>query len=183
MKYQSTIFGQLLHFLPRDQFQRIVDHYKGDFKVHKMDCWTQFVSLAYAQLRQRDSLRDIETGLEAQLSKLNHLGIQPVKRSTLSDANNKRDSRIYEEAFHLLLGRCQALHREQNNLRVSQSHLLDGCNDHQPMSQYVSLDTVSEAQRRHQNASNAKPRQWPTGVCTHHRRTRPRIHRFTVISD
>ena len=112
MKYQSTVFGQLLHFLPRDQFQRIVDQYKGDFKVHKMDCWTQFVSLAYAQLRQRDSLRDIETGLEAQFSKLTHLGIQPVKRSTLSDANNKRDSRIYEEAFHLLLGRCQALHRD-----------------------------------------------------------------------
>lgn len=116
MKYQSTIFGQLLHFLPRDQFQQIVDRYKGDFKVHKMDCWTQFVSLAYAQLRQRDSLRDIETGLEAQLSKLSHLGIQPVKRSTLSDANNKRDSRIYEEAFHLLLRRCQSLHREQSQL-------------------------------------------------------------------
>ena len=114
MKYQSTVFSQLLHFLPRDQFQRIVDQYKGDFKVHKMSCWTQFVSLAYAQLRQRDSLRDIETGLEAQLSKLTHLGIQPVKRSTLSDANNKRDSRIYEEAFHLLLGRCQSLHRDQS---------------------------------------------------------------------
>jgi transposase len=81
-----------------------------------MDCWTQFVSLAYAQLRQRDSLRDIETGLDAQLAKLTHLGIQPVKRSTLSDANANRDSRIYEEAFHFLLGKCQELHQDQKRL-------------------------------------------------------------------
>lgn len=116
MKYQSTLLGQLLHFLPRDQFQIIVEKYNGDFKTHKMDCWTQFVSLVYAQLRQRDSLRDIETGLEVQLTKLTHIGIQPVKRSTLSDANTKRDSRIYEEAFHCLLLKCQDLHRNQNKL-------------------------------------------------------------------
>ena len=92
MKYQPTLLGQLLHFVPRDRFQGIVEKYKGDFKTHKMNCWSQFVSLMYAQLRQRDSLRDIETGLEVQLAKLSHLGIQPVKRSTLSDANSCRTS-------------------------------------------------------------------------------------------
>lgn len=116
MKYQPTLLGQLLHFVPRDRFQGIVEKYKGDFKTHKMNCWSQFVSLMYAQLRQRDSLRDIETGLEVQLAKLSHLGIQPVKRSTLSDANSKRDSGIYKEVFHLLLSKCQDLHRDRNTL-------------------------------------------------------------------
>ena len=107
MKYQPTILSQLLNVLPRDQFQQIVTKYHGDFKTHKLDCWSQFVSLFYAQLRQRDSLRDVETGLETQFEKLYHLGLKPVKRSTLADANAKRDYRIYEEVFQVLLSKCR----------------------------------------------------------------------------
>ena len=113
MKYQATVFGQLLQLLPRNQFQSIVDHYKGDFKTHKLNCWTQFVTMAYSQMRQRHSLRDIEQGLLIQQSKLYHLGITPIKRSTLSDANARRDYRIYEDSFHLLLRKCQALSKRR----------------------------------------------------------------------
>lgn len=109
MKYQQTIFGQLLQILGRDQFQQIVNKFHGDFKTHKLNCWTQLVTMIYSQIRQRHSLRDIENGLIIQESKLYHLGITPVKRSTLSDANAKRNYRIYEETFHYVLDKCQKL--------------------------------------------------------------------------
>ena len=110
MKYEGTVLSQLLQLIPRDEFQRIVDKYKGDCTTSKLNCWSQFVCLFYGQLRQRDSLRDIETGLEVQRSKLYHLGLsQPVKRSTLSDANNNRSYRIYEDLFNHFLKKCQRL--------------------------------------------------------------------------
>ena len=107
MKNQNTIFRQLLDFFPRDKFQQIVDKYQGDRYSKSFKSWHQFVSIFYAQLKQRDCLREIETGLEAQSNKLYHLGLIPVKRSTLSDANNRINYRIYEEAFYFLLSKCQ----------------------------------------------------------------------------
>jgi len=117
MKHENTIFRQLLDLIPRDQFQSIVNKYKGDFKTHKLNCWTQFVSIFYAQLRQRNSLRDIELGLKAQSNKLYHLGIKPVKRSTLSDANNKRSYQIFEELFYHTLKKCKKLSAERLELK------------------------------------------------------------------
>lgn len=113
MKYQSTIFSQLLELLPKDKFQSIVDKYKGDFKTHKLSCWTQFVAMLYSQMRNRHSLRDIENGLCIYQSKLYHLGITPTKRSTLSDANKNRPYQIYEETFQFLLQKCQLLAKKQ----------------------------------------------------------------------
>ena len=109
MKQESTIFRQLLNLLPRGQFEMIVKKYKGDFKTHKLNCWAQFAAIFYAQLRQRNSLRDIETGLRVQSSKLYHLGIKPVKRSTLSDANKKRPYQVFEELFYCMLKKCKQL--------------------------------------------------------------------------
>lgn len=104
MKPQTTVFGQILNLIPRDRFQRIVDRYRGDYKTHKMNCWTQFVTLLYGQLRNKSSLRDIETGLETQSKKLYHLGIiKNARRSTLADANRTRNPEIYESAFKMLL--------------------------------------------------------------------------------
>lgn len=107
MKYQQSIFGQILSLVPRDKFQEIVTKHKGDYRIRTLSCWTQLVSLMYAQLRAKNSLRDIEEGLFVHTAKLYHLGIQPIKRSTLSDANNRRDPGIYEDVFHLLLERCK----------------------------------------------------------------------------
>ena len=107
MKYQNTIIRQLLDFFPRDVFQKIADKYQGDRYSKRFKCWHQFASIFYAQLRQRDCLREIETGLEVQANKLYHLGLIAVKRSTLADANTRIDYHIYEEAFYYLLSKCQ----------------------------------------------------------------------------
>ena len=141
MKYQQTVFGQLLTLVPREIFQKLVEKYNGDYKTHKLDCWTQFVTMFYAQLKQRNSLRDIETGLEVQCNKLYHLGmIQPIKRSTLSDANNKRSYHIYEETFNYLLNRCQTTQRGRksfkNPIQSIDSTTIELCHSLYPWTKY-----------------------------------------------
>ena len=76
-----------------------------------MDCWSQFCALFYSQVRKRDSLRGIAEGLETQSTQLYHIGMNPIKRSTFSDANNKRSYQIYEDTFNFLLKKCQKLSR------------------------------------------------------------------------
>jgi len=107
MKYQNSIFRQLLEFIPRDKFQDIVDKHEGDKKTRKLSCWTQFIALSYSQIRAMDSIRTIENGLNVQRNHWYHLDISGIKRSTFSDANNKRPCRIYEDLFEYLLGKCQ----------------------------------------------------------------------------
>ena len=107
MSHYNTIFNQVLHLIPRHQFEGIVKKYQSDRYVKYFSCWQQFISLLYAQIRGKDSLRDIETSLRTQSSKWYHLGIKDIKRSTLSDANNQRDWRVYEELFYRILNRCR----------------------------------------------------------------------------
>jgi hypothetical protein len=98
MNQGSTIFSQVISFLPLRQFRRYVRKYKGDYWVQSFSCWDQFLCLAFAQLTYRKSLRDIESCLRAVGVKLYHLGIRGrVSRSTLADANDTRDWRIFEE--------------------------------------------------------------------------------------
>ena len=125
MKAQTTVFGQILNLIPRGRFQRIVDRYKGDYKTHKMNCWTQFVTLLYAQLQNKQSLRDIETGWEVHVQKLYHLGmIKPARRSTLADANRTRNPQIYEDVFQMLLERCKSLGGKQFQFKRT-LHIID----------------------------------------------------------
>ena len=96
MSHINTIFNQILQLIPRHQFEGLVRTYSGDRYVKGFTCFRQFTTLMYGQIRGRDSLRDIITGLNSHQSKLYHLGLEPVARSTLADANNNRDWRIYE---------------------------------------------------------------------------------------
>ncbi len=107
MSHYNTIFNQILHLIPRHQFEAIVKKYQSDRYVKYFSCWQQFISLLYAQIRGKDSLRDIETSLRTQSSKWYHLGIKDIKRSTLSDANKQRSWRVYEELFYRILSRCR----------------------------------------------------------------------------
>ena len=107
MSHYNTIFNQVLHLIPRHQFEAIVKKYQSDRYVKYFSCWQQFISLLYAQIRGKDSLRDIETSLRTQSSKWYHLGIKDIKRSTLSDANKQRSWRVYEELFYRILNRCR----------------------------------------------------------------------------
>jgi len=109
MAHSSTVYNQLLQLIPRHQFEKAVKAYEGDRYVKYFSCWQQFITLLYAQVRSKDSLRDIELSLSAQASRWYHVGLKDIKRSTLSDANNSRDYHIYEELFYALLHRCKSI--------------------------------------------------------------------------
>ena len=94
----KTVFAQLMKYMPEYEFQKCVDHYKGDYRVRQLPCREHFLAMNFAQLTGRESLRDIENFLSAFSGKLYHSGIsKPVSRSTLADANEKRDWRIYAD--------------------------------------------------------------------------------------
>lgn len=109
MKYHNTIFGQMLQLFSRLEFQSFVKEYKGDYRARTLRCWDQFIYLLFAQLGSQNSLRDTIDTMNTQQRKLYHFGAQKLFRSTLSDANNKRDYRIYEDLFFLLLKRVQSV--------------------------------------------------------------------------
>jgi len=104
MHVGKLVFAQLMDHLPWKSFGRIVERYRGEHRVREFSCANQLRCMAFAQLTYRESLRDIEACLRAQRSKLYHLGIRgQVARSTLADANEARDWRIYAEfAQHLI---------------------------------------------------------------------------------
>jgi IS4 transposase len=111
MNTGKTLFAQLMDFLPWTTFTRIVDRYGGDRYVKSLTCAEQFCVMVFAQLTYRESLRDIEAGLSAQAAKLYHMGFrQEIKRSTLADANELRDWRIYAEFAQRLIGQARKLY-------------------------------------------------------------------------
>jgi len=113
-----TIFSQLLQWIPRHEFEEGVRQHQGDKKVRRLSCWAQFVGLLFGQLTGHNSLRAIEAGLKGMKKKLYHLGIAfEIHRSTLSDANDTRDARIFESAFYRLLPKAQRL-APKNKLKL-----------------------------------------------------------------
>ena len=111
----KTLFAQLMDFLPWTTFNRIVARYNGDLRARTLRCAEQFRILAFAQLTYRESLRDIEVCLAAQAGKLYHMGLrQPVARSTLADANETRDWRIYAEFAQRLIAQARLLYASES---------------------------------------------------------------------
>ena len=104
---RQYVFPQFLSLLPRYDFQRIVKKYKGDYRTRHFKCWNQMACMIFAHIRQEDSLRDIDIALNAHAGKLYHMGIQQCPKSTLADANERRDYRIYEELAKLLMQRAR----------------------------------------------------------------------------
>jgi len=110
----QTVFAQIMSHLPKHSFRKCVNKYKGNYKVHSFSCWEQFLVMAFAQLTYRESLRDIETCLRAMKNKLHHTGIQSnISRSTLADANEKRDWRIYADFAYILINKAKELYRDE----------------------------------------------------------------------
>src|ERR1019366_8770814 len=99
-----TVFSQLISFLPDREFRRSVARYRGDSRLRGLSCWEQFLAMAFAQLTYRESLRDIEACLRALGPKCYHLGFRrSIARSTLADANETHDWRIFADfAQHLI---------------------------------------------------------------------------------
>ena len=115
MNKGSTIFSQIMQFLPRYEFSKCVKRYHGNCRVKKFSCINQFYVMAFAQLTYRESLRDIEICLKVIRNKLYHLGIgKPVPKSTLADANNLRDWRIYAEFALVLINIARPLYIDED---------------------------------------------------------------------
>jgi len=104
-----TIFSELLKLCPRYHFDKAVEQYQGDRYVKTFTTWQQFMAIFYSQMTQKDSLRDIVTGLSVHAARWYHLGLTGIHKSTLSDANAKRDYRMFEGLFSHLLTRCKSL--------------------------------------------------------------------------
>ncbi len=111
MNLGKLVFAQVTQHLPLTTFRRCVARYGGEHKVKTFSCLDQYLSMAFAQLTYRESLRDIEACLRAQESKLYHMGIKSrVSRSTLADANEVRDWRIYADFAQSLIGIARRLY-------------------------------------------------------------------------
>lgn len=111
----QLIFKQVMEFMPLPTFRRCVAKYQGECRVRKFSCLDQFLCMAFAQITYRESLRDIEACLRSQQKKLYHMGIRGrVSKSTLADANEIRDWRIYAELAQHLIATARELYKEDS---------------------------------------------------------------------
>jgi hypothetical protein len=114
MNTGRTVFSQIMDFLPLRDFRKCVNRYRGNHKVQTFSCLDQFLCMAFAQLTYRESLRDIEACLRAMQTKLYHMGIRSrISKSTLADANENRDWRIYGDFAQVLIHVARELYIEE----------------------------------------------------------------------
>lgn len=114
MNAGKTVFAQLLAHLPRHEFRRAVARHRGNYRVRSFSCWDQFIAMAFAQLSGRESLRDIEACLSSHREKLYHVGMRgKISRSTLAEANERRDFRIYEKVGYSLIRTARELYQTE----------------------------------------------------------------------
>jgi Domain of unknown function (DUF4372)/Transposase DDE domain len=123
MNSGRTVFAQLIEHLPHKEFQKCVARYRGNRYAKNFSCWDQYLAMAFAQLTYRESLRDIETCLGAVGGKLYHMGFRTnVARSTLADANESRDWRIYADFAQKLIATARPLYaRDPMGVDLDQS--------------------------------------------------------------
>jgi len=113
MNLGRTVFAQLMDHVPSYEFHKCVARYRGDDHLRSFSCWDQFLAMAFAQLTYRESLRDIEACLRSMTSKLYHIGLRGnVARSTLADANESHDWRIYADFAQVLIGIARPLYAD-----------------------------------------------------------------------
>ena len=111
MNTGRTVFAQLMAHAPHKEFQKCVASYGGDRYRKTFSCWDHYLAMAFAQLTYRESLRDIESCLHSMRGKLYHMGLRgPVARTTLADANENRDWRIFADFAQTLIGIARPLH-------------------------------------------------------------------------
>jgi hypothetical protein len=115
MNSGQSLFSQLIDHLPDHEFRKCVERYRGNHRVRSFSCWDQLLCMMFAQLTYRESLRDIVACLRAQQRRLYHAGIRgSVSRSTLADANESRDWRIYADFAQLLIQEARLLYRDDD---------------------------------------------------------------------
>ena len=157
MNSGKTVFAQLMKFLPTYEFRQCVRRYQGTYKVQTFSCLDQFLCMAFAQLTYRESLRDIEVCLRARQEKLYHMGIRSkISRSTLANANENRDWRIYADFAQVLIQMARPLYANDDfGVELEQTvYALDSTTiDLVPFS--ISLGQISQTQRSCETAHPA----------------------------
>ena len=119
MHVGKAVLAQVMDIISRYEFNKCVDKYKGNYKVKSFTCWEQFIVMSFAQLTYRESLRDIEACLVAVSQKLYHCGVKSkIARSTLADANNNRDWRIYADFAQKLIVEARSLYKDDNDFKI-----------------------------------------------------------------
>lgn len=123
MNQGRTVFAQLLEHVSHKAFDKCVRRYRGNYRVRRFTCWDQFLAMAFAQLTFRESLRDIEACLGVISGKLYHMGFRgQVSRSTLADANQNRDWRIYADFAQVLIHEARRLYADESlNLELERT--------------------------------------------------------------
>jgi hypothetical protein len=106
---RNTVFSQILQLICENRFKKCVNRYEGDKYTKRFSCWQQLIVLLFAQAKGITSLRDIEISLRSHHQKWYHLGLKSVARTTLADANSKRNSDIMQDVFYSLLEKCSEL--------------------------------------------------------------------------
>ncbi len=109
MGHVNTLFHQMLGVIPRSSVEKLSKQYQADYYVKDFRTWNHLVAMLFAQATGKDSLRDLEAAFNAQSQPLYHLGVKPIHRSTLADANERRNSKLFEQLYLDLLGRFQNL--------------------------------------------------------------------------
>src|SRR6266853_5343524 len=116
MNNGRTVFSQLIEFLPHQEFQKCVARYDGGRYLKNLSCWDQYLAMAFAQLTYRESLRDMEACLRSVGGKLYHMGFRrKVARSTLAEANESRDWRIFADFAQVLIAAARPLYAGEPN--------------------------------------------------------------------
>jgi DDE family transposase/uncharacterized protein DUF4372 len=145
-----SVFAQLMDHVSRFEFQKCVTRYEGEYKTSRFSCWDQYLCMAFAQLTYRESLRDIEACLRALQPKLYHVGIRArVARSTLADANETRDWRIYADFAQTLIRTARALYVDEplavdltNTVYALDATIIDLCLSVFPWARYRRRDAA-----------------------------------------
>ena len=115
MNNERTVFSQIPDFIPRHQFRACANRYKGNHRIKSFSCFDQYLTMAFAQLTYRDSLRDVETCLRALDDKLYRCGFRgKISRSTLADANEKRSWQIYHDFAQVLIAKARQLYADED---------------------------------------------------------------------
>jgi len=115
MSNERTVFSQILDFIPKHQFRMCVNRYAGNHRIKSFSCFDQYLTMAFAQLTYRESLRDIETCLRALHPKLYRCGFRgKVSRNNLANANEKREWRIYHDFAHILIKKARQLYADED---------------------------------------------------------------------
>src|SRR5438046_5792554 len=114
MHQGRTVFAQIMELISHNEFNRCLERYDGNQRVRRLTCWDQYLAMAFAQLTYRESLRDIEACLGSLQGKLYHLGFRgKVARSTLADANESRDWRIFADFAQRLIATARKLYMRE----------------------------------------------------------------------